>query len=610
MSSGSARGLYSEAFEKDACGIGLIASGREKPDHEVVAQALEILEKLAHRSAEGADGRTSDGAGVLLRIPHDLFAKELILPPPRQYAVGTLFLPKHFTEQDEEILLKLVTDLKLKLIGQRSVPVRSDVLGREARRLEPKIRHVFLINDGAENFDTALYKLRRLSEYHLRKYSGLRNPETNEVETQFYVSHLSRSTIVYKALARPAELGEYFPDLRDAEFKSDLALVHSRFSTNTVPAWELAQPFGHLCHNGEINTLRGNLRWAQSREASIVARIFGEGPRPPLLGAGMSDSRALNEMVEAMRITGRGVAESMAILIPEAWEKNADLRPSTKDFYRYHASLMEPWDGPAAVGFTDGEIIGARLDRNGLRPCRYDLLDDGTLILSSEAGVLPETETRVIERGRLGPGQMLQFDLRSKRQILNTDDIARAKPFGKFLTNERVVAACPTPAVATSLPLKRLGFTTEELRYVLLPMLKNGEEASSSMGNDTPLAILSDRPQLLFKYFRQMFAQVTNPPIDPVREAAVMSLTCILGARREFDAAKDDFKDRYWLSSPILSAATLDCLPTSRISLHFDGDLRSALTRLCELSEARVRGGETLLLLTDRFASRPISTLR
>lgn len=653
-------GLYESSFEKDACGVGLIADSRGRVTSQIVQDALLLLRNLAHRGAQGADGRTGDGAGILVQIPREFF---LALPElqealcDRQWAVGQLFVPTGAGEQQrcEQRFAELASDLGFSLLAWRTVPVQSDVLGAQAKALEPIIRQVFLSYVGLsdEQCEAKLLRLRRRAEKELRASAGVRDPQTGAVVSQFYVASLSCRTLVYKTLALPESVGEYFPDLRDPRFTSAIAMVHSRFSTNTLPAWELAHPFRYICHNGEINTIRGNLNWMSAREESLTrsAELPIDELRP-LIPDGQSDSAALDQAVELFVRAGRPLPEAMMVLMPEAWESQSSMDEHVRAFYEFHAARMEPWDGPAAVCFTDGRIAGAALDRNGLRPCRYHILDDGLFVLSSETGVLPYPAERIKERGRLGPGRMIVID--TVRGLISADgeikkEIAKAHPYRDWVLRETAmipVHSAASSAVVNTVPLRngekaelrtrllRFGFTDEEVKVVMRPMFSDGDEAVSSMGNDTPLAILSEQPQLLFKYFKQLFAQVTNPPIDPIRERLVMSLAVDLGPRPDPLRAVSDGRRRWRLEQPILDRhamalladgghpilqvrqlSTLFALPTiketGKNSETKEGvaNFVRRLNELCASAIEAAKAGVEVMVLSDRAADSALAPL-
>jgi glutamate synthase (NADPH/NADH) large chain len=631
-------GLYHPDFEKDACGIGLITSGANGPSRRTIESAMKVLKNLSHRSAQGADGKTSDGAGILLQIPKQFFREQPGLEGlPEGYAVGVLFFAQ---SNDLSHFEELVIKHGLRVLAWRIVPVDSSVLGIQARNCEPVIRQVFIDREGLDekSFQRKLFYIQQEAEH----------------QDNYYVASLSQTTMVLKGLVLPQHLGEYFLDLKAENFVSGLALVHSRFSTNTLPAWRLAQPFRVLCHNGEINTIRGNLNWMKAREASMVEQLAPgiETKMLPLFAANRSDSYSLDRAAHLLVEDGRPLPHAMMMLMPEPWDANPHLQPKLKSFYEFHSSRLEPWDGPAAVCFTDGRWIGATLDRNGLRPCRYLILDDNSVILASESGVLNIPEERIVKRGRVKPGQMLAIDTLNNRIYENNEvrlEVAEAWPYAEWVKQEQI----SLPSISTIMPttkgtekptekltakttlkstlksategsvellkrLMRFGYTYEEIQSVMVPMFRDGEEATSSMGNDTPLALLSDHPQLLFKYFRQMFAQVTNPPIDPIREHLVMSLTTYLGPRADLFSKTSDQLHRLQLRRPILSTAELhgihhflenkgQTLRSRTLVMGFDLgpddsglNIKSGIDLLCAAAERSALDGIGILILSDR----------
>ncbi|HEX9106135.1 MAG TPA: glutamate synthase central domain-containing protein, partial [Longimicrobiales bacterium] len=558
-----AQGLYSPAHERDACGIGFVADVHGRRSHDIVRQGLELLDALSHRAAVGADPLTGDGAGVLLQLP-DAFLRAscdelgITLPPAGAYGVGMLFLPRAAAEraQAEALVEHVLRDEGVRPLGWRDVPVVPASIGSVAAAAAPVVRQLFveaILPGSAEEpaLERALYIARRRLE-----------KDAQALGESFYVASFSSRTIVYKGMLLPSQLPLFYPDLADERVESALALVHSRFSTNTFPSWARAHPYRFLCHNGEINTLRGNVNWMRVREGRLAAERaepFGADVTKvlPVVAPGGSDSANLDNALEFLVMGGRSLAHAMAMLIPEAWGADTAMSPERRAFYQYHASLMEPWDGPAAVAFTDGRSIGAMLDRNGLRPARWLVTEDGLVVLASEAGVLPIAPERVRAKGRLQPGRMFLVDM-EEGCVLGDDEVkerlASRRPYREWvaageirldsLAGDDAAAAAGAPidagdaahdvAGAPTLLERQLafGYTQEELKLLLAPMATGGQEPVGSMGSDTPLAVLSHRPQLLFKYFKQLFAQVTNPPVDPIREEMVMSLISYIGTER------------------------------------------------------------------------------
>lgn len=608
------RSLYDPRFEHDACGTGFVARVSGQPSHDILQMALEAVGRLAHRGAFAADGKSGDGAGVLTQIPHRLFAREAerlgcAVAEHGRYGVGMLFLERG-DQTSRGILADALRAQGLSLCGWREVPVNRDALGAAARATLPVICQALVApipEMGAEELENSLYLARKQFEREAR--GG-------------YVCSLSCRTIVYKALCAARQLASFYPDLTDPLYETALAIYHQRYATNTLPSWPLAQPFRLLAHNGEINTIWGNRAWMHAREAGLPREIR------PILREDGSDSTSLDETLELVARHGRDLIHSLGMLIVPAWEeRGARLEPRLAAFYRYHAPLMEPWDGPAAIAFSDGRFVGAALDRNGLRPCRYQITRDGLIVAGSEAGVLDLDPESVIEKGRLGPGQMLVVDLQEQR-VLSDDQakrrIAALKPFAKW------VSMHPLPKnpgerdavrLTSSTDLRRLqrlfGFTNEDLKLVLAPMAEKGSEPTWSMGDDTPIAPLARAPRSLYTFLRQRFAQVTNPPIDPLREAAVMSLKTWLGPRPSLlsDGPQPPLLE---LASPVLTASqlagvrgqthlaveVLDCVfPPQPDSLS------AALEQVCSQAEAAVQNGAKLLLLSDRSAGPHLAAL-
>jgi glutamate synthase (NADPH/NADH) large chain len=535
-------GLYDPAYEHDACGVGLVADLQGRPSHALVDRAITVLLRLAHRGASGAEVDTGDGAGILIQIP-DRFLREvcaaegITLPPVGHYATGLVFLP---TDADDAAkaraeVARLATEEDLVVLGWREVPVDGSSLGDTARRAQPRVEQVVVAGaDGTDGppgadpivLDRRVFVLRKRAEHAI---DGL------------FIPSLSSRTMVYKGMLTPGQLTAFYPELLDERVESGLALVHSRFSTNTFPSWPLAHPYRYLAHNGEINTIAGNRNWMRAREALLATPLI-DGPLErvyPVCTPGASDSATFDEVLELLHLGGRSLPHAVLMMIPEAWENNDEMDPARRAFYRYHASLMEPWDGPAAIAFTDGTVVGAVLDRNGLRPARYWVTDDGLVVLASEVGVLDADPSTVVRKGRLQPGRMFLVDTAQGR-IVDDDEIkaelAAQHPYAEWLGDDQIrLAELPartmlTPQHASVVTHQRLfGYTTEELRIILAPMAQTGAEPIGSMGSDAAIAVLSDRPRLLYDYFTQLFAQVTNPPLDAIREELVTSLAATVG---------------------------------------------------------------------------------
>ncbi len=543
-----AQGLYDPAFEHDACGVGFVADLNGRKSHTIIKYGLQILENLTHRGAAGADPRDGDGAGILVQIPHAFFREvcpplNIKLPEPGEYAVGHMFMPSNQAQRIycESVIERVVEAEGMQLLGWRTVPTHNACLSPMVIDTEPTHRQVFIgrgpgITDEAD-FERRLYLLRKV-------ISNTINGETGGRDIGFYTVSLSCRTLVYKGMFLAYQLGAYYQDLHDPLFASALALVHQRFSTNTFPSWKLSHPYRMVAHNGEINTLRGNVNWMAARQASVSSPLFGPDIEKlwPISYEGQSDTACFDNALEFLVQGGYSLAHAAMMLIPEAWAGNPLMDAERRAFYEYHACLMEPWDGPAAMAFTDGRQIGATLDRNGLRPARYFVTDDGLVVMASETGVLPFPEERIVEKWRLQPGKMLLIDL-EKGCIVSDEEIkaelAAAHPYQQWLDRTQIrVHELPggsAPAARTNVSLldrqQAFGYTQEAMKFLMTPMAQTGQEAIGSMGTDTPISALSDRPKLLHTYFKQNFAQVTNPPIDPIREELVMSLVTFIGPR-------------------------------------------------------------------------------
>jgi glutamate synthase domain-containing protein 2/glutamate synthase domain-containing protein 1/glutamate synthase domain-containing protein 3 len=626
----AAQGLYDPAYEHDGCGMGFVAHLRGARSNDVMRNALLLLGNLEHRSAVGSDAATSDGSGILFQLPHAFLraacAKtHIALPEAGQYGVGMFFLPRDRMARRavEHTVEDIARAHGCRPLGWRNVPVNERYIGKAARRARPYIRQFFLSPEGLEldphegsAFERILYVIRRNIEKAARRFS-------ESAGERAYVASLSSRTIVYKGLVRPSLMGSFYPDLVDPDVATGLALVHSRFSTNTFPSWSRAHPYRFICHNGEINTLSGNLRWMGVAEEQMSSpRLPNIQELFPLIDAGQSDSASLDNALELLVQAGRSLPHAMMMLIPESWEGDATMAPERRAFFEFHASLMEPWDGPAAVAFTDGRQIGAILDRNGLRPGRYVVTDDDFVILASEAGALDVPIENVRAKGRLRPGNMLLVNTTQGRIVDGEElknELAGLHPYRRWIAEQRIPlkergAALPPEAQARSAQaLTRrhvtFGYTSEDLHILLAPMATTGEEPIGSMGNDTPLAALSERPQLLFGYFRQLFAQVTNPAIDPIREQLVMSLGMNLGPRRNLLDATPEHTRQIRLEQPVLTASTYAALTEPRLrpailetlfrAAGGAAALESAIESLCAVAAAAARSGAELLILSD-----------
>ena len=609
--------------------MGLVANIRGEKSHEIIRKGLEVLINLTHRGAAGCDPETGDGAGILIQIPHTFFVREcaelgLALPEPGAYGVAMCFLPveKHNRLQCEGVFERIAQEEGCQVLGWRDTPVNGDAIGREARSSQPYIEQLFLgcpqgLDEDA--FERLLYHVRRRTENEI----GASEIEDRET---FYVPSCSCRTIIYKGLMLAPQIEKFYFELANPLVTSALALIHQRFSTNTFPSWKLAHPYRYVAHNGEINTIRGNVSWMSARQSILASSLHGDkiGDLYPVIMPGGSDSASLDNAVEFLYQSGRSLPHVMAMLIPEAWSGNPDMDEDKRAFYEYHASLMEPWDGPAAIAFTDGKVIGATLDRNGLRPGRYIVTRDDLVVLASEAGVIEVPAEDIIKKGRLQPGRMFLVDTVQQRIVSDAEikkDLAGRKPYGEWLKEQQVtIEKLPEPSrTIASNPetlLRRqraCGYSEEDLRILLTPMATNGEEPIGSMGTDVPLACLSDRPQPLFNYFKQLFAQVTNPPIDPIREELVMSLISYIGKERNILDEKPENCQTLKLPHPILTnrdleklrrVASGDLLATTLPALFRaeDGEkgLRRALDDLSNRASLAVSSGYTLLILSDR----------
>src|SRR6202046_2095405 len=570
------QGLYHPRNEHDSCGMGLVASIRGEKSHEIIRKGLEVLINLTHRGASGCDPETGDGAGILIQIPHEFFVQEcgklgMNLGGPGEYGVAMVFLPvdKHSRLMCEGVLERITKSEGLVALGWRDTPVNGDLIGREARASQPYIEQFFVgcpKGLDEEAFERLLYRVRRRTENEISD-SDIEDKET------FYIPSFSCRTIIYKGLMLAPQIEKFYFELANPLVTSALALIHQRFSTNTFPSWKLAHPYRYVAHNGEINTIRGNVSWMNARQSVLDSPLYGDkiDDLYPLIGPGGSDSGSLDNAVEFLFQSGRSLPHVMAMLIPEAWAGNPDMDEDKRAFYEYHASLMEPWDGPAAIAFTDGRVIGATLDRNGLRPGRYIVTKDDLGVLASEAGVLEVPAEDVRKKGRLQPGRMFLVDTVEHR-IISDDEIkkslAHRQPYGEWLKQQQITLdMLPEPARIigsnheTLLRRQRAcGYSEEDLRILLGPMAANGEEPIGSMGTDVPLACLSERPQPLFNYFKQLFAQVTNPPIDPIRDELVMSLISYIGNERNILDETPENCHTLKLPHPILTNRDLEKL--------------------------------------------------
>ena len=627
------QGLYHPQQEHDACGMGLVANIRGEKSHDIIRKGLEVLINLTHRGAAGCDPETGDGAGILIQIPHEYYVHECgvlgmpPLPAVGEYGVAMCFLPvdKHSRLQCEGVIERIAKEEGLTVLGWRDTPVNGEVIGREARASQPYIEQLFLgkpegMKADDDAFERLLYKVRRRTENEtlLTEIEG---------KEEFYIPSLSCRTIVYKGLMLAPQIEKFYYELANPQVKSALCLIHQRFSTNTFPSWKLAHPYRYLAHNGEINTIRGNISWMNARQSVLESALYGEeiDKLYPVIMPGGSDSASLDNAVEFLVQSGRSIPHVMAMLVPEAWSGNPDMDEDKRAFYEYHASLMEPWDGPAALCFTDGKVIGATLDRNGLSPGRYIVTKDDLVVLASEAGVLEVPAADIRTKGRLQPGRMFLVDTVAQRIISDAEikkQLAGRQPYAEWLKEQQVtMEQLPEPparnVVAKTEPLLRrqraFGYSEEDLKVLLGPMGAAGAEPIGSMGTDVPLACLSDRPQPLFNYFKQLFAQVTNPPIDPIREELVMSLISYIGTERNILEEAPDNCHTLKLPHPILSNRDLDklkrvssgdllatTLPTLFRAADGEKALKHALDDLSARAAHAVDSGYTLLILSDR----------
>jgi len=634
----AAAGLYDPANEHDACGLGFIANMKGKKSHKIIEDGIRILENLEHRGATGADPLMGDGAGMLVQIPHEFYVQECSilgfeLPAVGDYGLGYFFMPRDETAQAKikSIIERYANMEGLSVIGWRAVPVDNSMLSQdpEIQASEPSHWQCFFSRpDGAatmtdEQFDRKLFVMRRV----ITNTVAADNADTEG----YYAVSLSSRTVIYKGMFRADQLGPYYSDLRDERFVSALALVHQRFSTNTFPSWRLAHPYRMVAHNGEINTVRGNNNWMAARQATLASPEFGDDMDKlwPISVQGQSDTACFDNALELLYQGGYSLSHAMMMLIPEAWAGNPLMDEERRAFYEYHAAMMEPWDGPAAVAFTDGKQIGATLDRNGLRPARYFVLDDDTVVLASEAGTLPFDQSKVVTKWRLQPGKMLLIDL-EKGVIVSDEEIknelASAKPYDKILDNTQIVLEelkgnKSSPRKYTGQDLlegqQAFGYTQEDIKVLMTPMATTGQEALGSMGTDTPISAMSNKAKLLYTYFKQNFAQVTNPPIDPIREESVMSLISFIGPRPNlFDHSHQSSEKRLEVRQPILRNSDLQKIRdisdigdnqfVSRVLDvtynvdHGPDGMKDCLDRLCARAEKAVAGGDNIIVLSDR----------
>ena len=626
------KGLYRPEFEHDSCGVGFIANIKGNKSHQVIADAITMLERMNHRGACGCEPNTGDGAGILIQVPHEFFTDEcrrlgFKLPAYSHYGVGLVFFPRDpkVKEECRTVLNRKIKNMKMTLLGYRVLPTGTADIGESALKSEPVMEQVFIkrpdmVTD-PEEFERKLFILRKYATHIITE-------SVKGVDNQFYFSSLSYKTIAYKGMLTSLQLKYYFPDLENEEIVSALAVIHSRFSTNTSPSWRLAQPFRYIAHNGEINTVQGNINWLKSKEAFFSSEYFTTEELNmilPICNPTQSDSSNLDNTIELLVHAGRSLPHVMMMLIPEAWDGNEHMSQEKKDFYEYHANLMEPWDGPASITFTDGKIVGATLDRNGLRPSRFIVTNDDMVVMASEVGVLDIDQSKVITKGRLQPGKMFVVDLEQGRIISDEElkkDICNRQPYGKWIKENKLrLQDLPEPGGSfhkydPSTLLKRqvsFGYTSEDLRMILSQMCETGKEALGSMGNDTPLAVLSKQAQHLSSYFKQLFAQVTNPPIDSIRERLVMSLALHVGGSLNLLEETPAHCVTLELPIPILSNKDLEKiryidhrhLQTKTIYTYFKADgkpdsMEKGLNRICQYVTDAIEDGFTIIILSDR----------
>lgn len=631
-------GLYDPRFEHDACGVGFVASSKGGPDHLVLVKGLEAIANLTHRGAVGTDGKSGDGAGIITQIPAKLFSRDLSLnsqhlPSHKDLGVGVLFMPQNDILAQTNVRDTVETVLKgqgLQVLGWRNVPINPSALGEIALSTRPAIKQVLIgrpTGMSDEDYERSLYLARKRTEKRVEE-AGIEG---------VYIPSFSASTIVYKGLMVAPQLSEFYRDLKDPDFETALVLFHQRYSTNTFPSWELAQPFRTLAHNGEINTLRGNENWMRAREGQLASSVWGEAiaDLKPVIWAAGSDSSKLDNVVELLIRSGKNPAEAMMMLIPAAWENARGMDPNVRAFYELNSLLTEPWDGPAAISFTDGKVVGAILDRNGLRPSRYKIDETGLVVAGSEMGIVDMSENSVVEKGRLGPGQILLVDTR-KGIILKDSGIKAQVASGANhrVTAENVVVYLNIPQRESGLDPKEVypenlielqrafGYTDEDIRIVIHAMRATGKDKVWSMGDDTPPAALSTFERTIYAYFKQLFAQVTNPPIDPLRERSVMSLGTTLGPKPNILGEIPEGLQVVKLASPYLSGEQMKMieglnqgkLKSVKLDTKFDlssgpEGIKQAIARLCTQAEDVIKSGSGLIILSDKGVSESAAPL-
>lgn len=624
-----AQGLYDSSYEKDACGMGFVVNIKGKKSHKIIDDGLEILERLKHRGGAGADENTGDGAGILVQIPHAFFQREcdvlgIKLPATGKYGVGMIFAHRYedLRNQQKAIFEEVVKEEGQIFLGWREVPIDATCIGETAKGLRPWFLQA-IIGQGPDvtnqdEFERKLYIIRKAAEKRIV-------PLSKELSSNFYIASLSSRTIVYKGMLTPEQLRNFYLDLNDLDFTSALAMVHSRFSTNTFPSWERAHPNRYIVHNGEINTIRGNVNWINARQGKAESRLFPNIEKVfPIVDASGSDSAMFDNTLEFLHLTGRSLPHAVMMMIPEPWEKNKLMTKEKHDFYEFNSFLMEPWDGPAAIGFTDGKVIGGVLDRNGLRPARYYVTNDDRVVMASEVGVVDEAAENIRYKGRLEPGKMLLIDLDQQRIISDEEikqEVATEHPYGDWNQDHIIHLSQVTPVAADKLPKvdnifeqqQAFGYTQEDMVRMITPMAKDGKDPVGAMGADAPLAILSDKPQLLYTYFKQLFAQVTNPPIDCIREEMVTSTRVMLGNSGNLTDPNKEGTAAISMRRPILTNQELanikniDCdrLKSVTLPILFNPalgleGLKAALDELCQQAEELAKTDANILVLSDR----------
>ncbi|HPY03788.1 MAG TPA: glutamate synthase large subunit, partial [Spirochaetota bacterium] len=631
------QGLYDRANEHDNCGIGFVADIKGRKSNDIVQRGLEVLARMEHRGAESADNKTGDGAGILMQIPHKFFAEKIKdLPSEGEYGAGLVFLPRDKSDCDKvkAEFEKIVSAEGQKIITWRDVPVIDSCIGEIAKRSEPKIEQVFISGTQKQDqnrLERKLYIIRKLSE------STIRNSSINN-KADFYIPSLSSKTIVYKGMLMPDQVKQYFPDLSESSFESAMSLVHSRFSTNTFPSWDLAQPFRMLAHNGEINTVKGNRLWMSARESMLASEEFGADIKKilPVIEPNKSDSASFDNALELLVMTGRSLPHALMMLIPESWNEKNPIDEKLKSFYEYHATFMEPWDGPASMVFCDGRFVGGTLDRNGLRPSRYIITKNDMIVMGSEVGVQDFAPEEIAYKGRLMPGKILLVDTVEGRIIPDAevkDKIASQKPYAEWVAKNRTdLKSIKGEEVSASIEDAKLvelenvfSYNREDIETLLVPMIESGMEPTSSMGTDTPIAVFSDKPQKMFNYFKQVFAQVTNPPIDSIREELVMTLTSFIGSHKNLVEETEDHCKRIKFLNPLFSNSDVKKIAglnnadykTTVIDITFDvagggKALAEGFDRICAEADKAIDSGSTVLVLSDRKYSKdkaPIPSL-